>query len=377
MSTNAAPRDDRRHRPLNPAAEDSRHAAQGASERSRSADLDQVTLAYGPDPVLEDLDLHVPNGALMVLVGPSGCGKTSCLRLLAGLEEPRSGRILLGGHDVTRVPARDRHIAMVFQNYALYPHMDVRRNVAFGLDLQARHDRAGTARRDADRQRVTEVLELLELQGLEDRRPGQLSGGQQQRVALARAIVREPHLFLMDEPLSNLDAQLRVRMRQEIVRLHQQLRTTLVYVTHDQVEALSMATRLAVMDQGRVEQVGTPQEVHDTPDTTFVAAFIGSPAMSLVAADQGRTVGWRPSRARLADPDDDRHTAAVGLRRAGHVEAVELLGEEELVTIAGPWGRATALRHRTGQGPVTGDRLAIEVAPEDLHTFNRHGRRTP
>jgi multiple sugar transport system ATP-binding protein len=223
------------------------------------------------------LDLEIRDGEFMVLVGPSGCGKTTALRMVAGLEEVTSGTIRIGDRAVNDLAPRDRDIAMVFQNYALYPHMTVFENMAFGLKLRK------VGKREV-RRRVEEAAELLAISELLGRRPRQLSGGQRQRVAMGRAIVREPAAFLMDEPLSNLDAKLRVQMRTEIGRLHQRLRTTTIYVTHDQTEAMTMADRVAVMRQGTLQQVDTPQVLYESPVNLFVAGFIGSPPMNLVAA---------------------------------------------------------------------------------------------
>ncbi len=236
---------------------------------------DHVSKRFGTTSALKDFTLDIPDQEFLVLVGPSGCGKSTALRLLAGLEEATSGRISIGGRVVNGVPSRDRDIAMVFQSYALYPHMTVFDNIAFGLQLRK------MPKGDIDR-RVKQAAEILGITPLLKRKPGQLSGGQRQRVALGRAIVREPAVFLLDEPLSNLDAKLRVHMRAEISKLHQRLHTTFVYVTHDQVEAMTMATRIAVMNLGIIQQVGSPQELYDWPANRFVAGFIGSPAMNFV-----------------------------------------------------------------------------------------------
>jgi multiple sugar transport system ATP-binding protein len=224
---------------------------------------------------VDDVSLEIDAGEFMVLVGPSGCGKTSLLRLIAGLEEATSGRILIGGRDVTDFAPRKRDVAMVFQSYALYPHMSVRQNLGYGLKVRR------TAKADI-RRRVEEVARMLRLEELLDRRPAQLSGGQRQRVAMGRAVIREPRAFLMDEPLSNLDAKLRVSMRAELSALHGRLGTTTIYVTHDQVEAMTLGQRVAVMRDGRIQQVDTPQGLYRSPRNLFVAAFIGSPAMNLV-----------------------------------------------------------------------------------------------
>jgi multiple sugar transport system ATP-binding protein len=239
--------------------------------------FESVIKEYNGSPVVRDFSLDVPDREFLVLVGPSGCGKSTILRLLAGLEVLTSGRIYIGDRLVNDVPSRDRDIAMVFQSYALYPHMTVRDNLAFGLSLRK------TPRTELDA-RVREASSLLDIEALLDRKPGQLSGGQRQRVALGRAMVRQPAVFLLDEPLSNLDAQLRVHTRAEITKLHQRLGTTFIYVTHDQVEAMTMAQRIAVMRDGALQQAGTPQEVYEHPRNAFVAAFIGSPAMNQLDA---------------------------------------------------------------------------------------------
>jgi sn-glycerol 3-phosphate transport system ATP-binding protein len=246
--------------------------------RSRAASIafDRVTKEFpGGAVAVADFSLEVAAGEFMILVGPSGCGKTTALRMLAGLDSPTSGEISIGAEVVNDIGPRDRDIAMVFQNYALYPHMSVHRNLAFGLRQRR------TPKPEIER-RVREVSEMLGLETLLGRRPAQLSGGQRQRVAIGRALVREPRAFLLDEPLSNLDARLRVEMRAELKRLHNQFGITTVYVTHDQVEAMTLGHRIAVMSDGRLQQVGTPSEVYDTPSNTYVAAFIGSPSMNLV-----------------------------------------------------------------------------------------------
>jgi multiple sugar transport system ATP-binding protein len=242
-----------------------------------SVTYDHVTKQFGEVKAVNDLKLDIQDKEFLVLVGPSGCGKTTALRLLAGLEEISAGNILIGDRVVNDVAPKDRDIAMVFQSYALYPHMSVYDNMAFGLRLRK------TPKSEIDR-RVKEAAEILGIGGLLDRKPKQLSGGQRQRVALGRAIVREPKVFLMDEPLSNLDAKLRVQTRAEISKLHQRLQTTFIYVTHDQTEAMTMGTRIAVMKDGLLQQLDTPQHLYDYPVNTFVAGFIGSPAMNFFEA---------------------------------------------------------------------------------------------
>jgi multiple sugar transport system ATP-binding protein len=252
--------------------------------------LDRVTKEFDNGFVaIDDVSLTVADGEFLVLVGPSGCGKSTLLRMVAGLEEVTAGTVFIGGRDVTELAPRHRDIAMVFQNYALYPHMDVRRNLAYGLKVRK------TSRDEIDR-RVEEVARLLGLEKLLDRKPAALSGGQRQRVAMGRAIVREPAAFLMDEPLSNLDAKLRVTMRSELSRLHDRLGVTTVYVTHDQIEAMTLGQRVAVLRDGVIQQVDSPQALYARPRNLFVAAFIGSPAMNLVEATvaDGRATfaGW-------------------------------------------------------------------------------------
>nr|MDP9120720.1 sn-glycerol-3-phosphate ABC transporter ATP-binding protein UgpC [Acidobacteriota bacterium] len=251
-----------------------------------------VSKSYGPVTIIDHLDLDIADHEFMVLVGPSGCGKSTALRMIAGLEEISHGSIEIGGRKVNDVPPKDRDIAMVFQSYALYPHMTVRENLQFGLEI--RKTPAGEMRRLVD-----EAAQILGLAEYLDRKPRQLSGGQRQRVALGRAIVRKPAVFLFDEPLSNLDAKLRVQMRAEISKLQKSLRTTTVYVTHDQVEAMTMGHRIAVMRSGRLQQVGTPLEVYERPANLFVADFIGTPPMSFLPAtltDAATTLtggGWK------------------------------------------------------------------------------------
>jgi len=238
---------------------------------------EHVTKKFGDFTALNDLDITIEDKEFLVLVGPSGCGKTTALRCLAGLEEISLGRILIGNQVVNDVPPKDRDIAMVFQSYALYPHMTVFDNMAFGLKLRK-------VPKDEIKRRVEEAAQILGIEGLLKRKPRELSGGQRQRVAVGRAIVREPKVFLFDEPLSNLDAKLRVQTRSEISKLHQRLQTTFIYVTHDQVEAMTMATRIAVMNKGILQQLDTPQHLYDQPSNLFVAGFIGSPAMNFFPA---------------------------------------------------------------------------------------------
>ena len=240
-------------------------------------DIRNVTKSYGPVQVLHRIDIAVEEGEFLVLVGPSGCGKSTLLNMIAGLEGISGGEIAIKNRVVNGVHPSKRNIAMVFQSYALYPNMTVGQNMTFGLEMH------GVPKPERDRA-LADVAKLLQIETLLDRKPGQLSGGQRQRVAMGRALVRNPDVFLFDEPLSNLDAKLRVDMRTEIKKLHQKLRTTIVYVTHDQIEALTLSTRIAVMNKGHVQQLGTPKEIYDTPSNLFVATFMGSPSMNIVPA---------------------------------------------------------------------------------------------
>ena len=249
-----------------------------------SVTYEHVTKEFGEVVAVNDLDIKIEDKEFLVLVGPSGCGKTTALRLLAGLEEITQGTIYIGDRVVNDVPPKDRDIAMVFQSYALYPHMSVYDNMAFGLKLRK-------TPKDEIKRRVQEAAEILGIEALLDRKPRQLSGGQRQRVAVGRAIVREPKVFLFDEPLSNLDAKLRVQTRAEISKLHARLATTFIYVTHDQTEAMTMASRIAVIDSGLLQQLDTPQNLYDSPANVFVAGFIGSPAMNFFNAKVDRSDG--------------------------------------------------------------------------------------
>jgi multiple sugar transport system ATP-binding protein len=290
-----------------------------------SVTYDHTTKEFGDTKAVNDLMLEIPDGEFMVLVGPSGCGKSTALRMLAGLERVTSGRILIGDRVVNNVAPQHRDIAMVFQSYALYPHMTVYDNLAFGLRNQK------VPRSDIDR-RVRRAAEILDLDPLLKRKPKQLSGGQRQRVALGRAIVREPVAFLMDEPLSNLDAKLRVQTRAEILKLQNELGTTTIYVTHDQVEAMTMGDRIAVMSDGVLQQIGSPEDVYTNPGNMFVAGFIGSPAMNFVPASalmgagggQDRIAGFRPEHIDVGDGRTD------SIPFTARVEVVEYLGDEQL-----------------------------------------------
>jgi ABC-type sugar transport system ATPase subunit len=289
-----------------------------------SVTYDNVTKVFDGTAAVKDFSLGITDGEFVVLVGPSGCGKSTALRMLAGLEDVTDGAILIGERVVNNLAPAARDVAMVFQSYALYPHMTVYDNLAFGLRNQ------GVPKKEID-QRVRRAAEILQMTELLKRKPKQLSGGQRQRVALGRAIVREPAAFLMDEPLSNLDAKLRVETRAEILRLQERLGTTTIYVTHDQVEAMTMGDRIAVMRLGVLQQVGTPEDLYRRPRNMFVAGFIGSPAMNLVPApviDGGggnRVIGFRPEHVRPGSPGGD------ALQFTARIDVVEYLGDEQLV----------------------------------------------
>jgi multiple sugar transport system ATP-binding protein len=325
----------------------------------------------GARPALDDLSLAVEAGEFLVLLGPSGCGKTTALRCIAGLEQPTAGDILIADRRVNDVPPRDRDVAMVFQNYALYPHLTVRENIGFPLRMR----RLATVE---VRRRVDEAAAVLGLAALLDRRPGQLSGGERQRAALGRAIVRQPKVFLFDEPLSNLDAKLRSEMRAELMALHRRLGATMLYVTHDQVEAMTMGRRIAVLKDGRLQQVGTPRAIYAEPANAFVAGFIGTPGMNLVSGERGagsgeqagareggragERLGFRPEDAKLGPAEGDEW--------AGTVHLVEPLGAETLVHVRLDGGETAIVRVREGEPPLADARVGLLVDADRLHRFD-------
>ncbi|WP_307849608.1 ABC transporter ATP-binding protein [Qaidamihabitans albus] len=342
--------------------------------------LEGLTRRFGAVTAVDDVWLDVADREFLVLLGPSGCGKSTLLRMIAGLLPPSQGRVLLGGTDITHVPPQRRDLAMVFQSYALYPHLSVARNIGFPL-------RARKWSRTDIKAKVAAVAATLELTELLDRRPKELSGGQRQRVALGRALVRDPGAFLMDEPLSNLDAKLRATTRSEISELHSRLGATVVYVTHDQVEAMTMATRIALLDGGRLEQLGTPSEVYDEPASVFVARFLGSPAMNIVEAtvrsacgtlaahgpelevplgidadvpERPVLLGVRPEHLTLTTADrGDLHAVVTAVENLGSEEVAHCLAGQSRVSVRGP----------RPLGVAVGDRVHLAAQPRYLHLF--------
>ncbi len=351
--------------------------------------IDKLNKNYGATRVLVDINLGIDNGEFVVLVGPSGCGKSTLLRMIAGLDGPTSGDIYIGDRLVNALAPAERKIAMVFQSYALYPHMDVRKNMTFGLKF------TGVAPAERER-RVAEAARMLRLDELLARYPRDLSGGQRQRVAIGRAIVREPDVFLFDEPLSNLDAALRVSTRVEIARLHRLLGATIVYVTHDQIEAMTLADRIVVMNQGHIEQTGKALDLYYAPANLFVAGFIGSPAMNFFpseveAADGGGariggvgfaplvlpgaslhrgdkvTVGVRPEHLRISDQG--------AFAASGMVELIERLGEQSIAHIRRADDKMLVAEVRGRDTPQPGQTIALHAALQDIHVFDASGRR--
>jgi multiple sugar transport system ATP-binding protein len=345
-----------------------------------------VEKAFGPLRVIHGINVDIADGEFVVLVGPSGCGKSTLLRMLAGLEQISAGTISIGGRVVNNLPPKERDVAMVFQNYALYPHMTVYDNMAFSLKL-----------RNADAklidERVQKAASILNLGDYLKRYPRQLSGGQRQRVAMGRAIVRDPQVFLFDEPLSNLDAKLRVQMRTEIKALHQRLKTTTVYVTHDQIEAMTMADRIVVMHDGNVEQIGTPLDLYDHPANTFVAGFIGSPAMNFLpgvlrngaGGPRIETSGGQAIRLPTPGAGEDGQRVVLGIRP----EHLSLGGGDGIagrVTVLEPTGAETQIFVDTPAGPVTavvserydfapGTAVILKPRPDAIHLFDAQSGR--
>ena len=349
--------------------------------------LEGVSKNFGAVNVIKGVSLKIGEGEFVVFVGPSGCGKSTLLRMIAGFESITAGDILIAGKRVNDVAARDRGIAMVFQNYALYPHMTARQNMAFGLR------NIGTPKAEID-ERIARAAGILQLEPYLDRKPNALSGGQRQRVAIGRAIMREPDVFLFDEPLSNLDAALRVSMRTEIAKLHHRLGATMIYVTHDQTEAMTMADRIVVLRDGRIEQVGAPIDLYRRPVNTFVAGFLGAPRINLIPATVTAVTG---GNVELSGPGDARisATAAPGRAKAGDaltlglrpeivtpaddgplqgtVEVVEQLGAMQLVYATLPDGTGIVAEARDGNAPALGSTARFRVAPGIRHIFDTNG----
>jgi multiple sugar transport system ATP-binding protein len=325
--------------------------------------LRNVRKAFGDAVIIPGADLEIGHGEFVVFVGPSGCGKSTLLRLIAGLEDLTAGEIFIDGQNVSDVPPSKRGLSMVFQSYALYPHMSVRNNIAFGLKM------AGMPKDEIDA-KVTKAAATLNLTEYLDRKPRQLSGGQRQRVAIGRAIVRQPKGFLFDEPLSNLDAALRVNMRVEIMQLHQDLGATMIYVTHDQVEAMTMADRIVVLNRGVIEQVGSPLELYHRPDSVFVAGFIGSPKMNLMtgavaAKHKVQTIGVRPEHMAIVPSSGDLN---------GTILLTEHLGSDSFLHVDG--GEAGRLTVRAS-GDFTGkpgDKVSLKFDPDRIHRFDANGK---
>ncbi|PKQ11718.1 MAG: sugar ABC transporter ATP-binding protein [Alphaproteobacteria bacterium HGW-Alphaproteobacteria-1] len=331
-----------------------------------TVELRGVSKSFGQQGAVHDIDLNVEHGEFMVLVGPSGCGKSTTLRMVAGLEEITSGRLFIDGRDVTDAPPQKRDIAMVFQSYALYPHMTAYRNMAFGLI------KATTLSKAEIEARVREAAAILDITDLLDRRPKELSGGERQRVAIGRALVRQPKVFLFDEPLSNLDAKLRSRMRGELKRLHQELGMTVIYVTHDQIEAMTLGTRVAMMSKGRLQQVGAPMELYMKPANTFVAAFIGSPEMALLPCrtEAGGRLVHAAFHSGIELGRDLPREVILGLRpeevslsrtgmASGRVERTELIGAEALVEVILADDRMT-VKCAVSEAPARGETVALD-----------------
>ncbi len=334
--------------------------------------LRDLRKSYGDVEIVHGVDLDVEDGEFVVFVGPSGCGKSTLLRMIAGLEDISAGSVEIAGHNVNDIAPSKRGVSMVFQTYALYPHLSVYGNMAFGLK------QAKTPKEEIDR-RVREAAEALQIDELLERRPRHLSGGQRQRVAIGRAIVRDPEIFLFDEPLSNLDAALRVQTRLEIARLHRRLRSTMIYVTHDQVEAMTLADRIVVLQDGRIEQVGTPIELYDSPANAFVARFIGSPKMNFFEPDSlakphlkvsspGATLGIRPEHLQPADTGQ----ALI----EGRLELVEELGEYVLVHLIGEKGNDFVAKLESKPNAAPGETLGFVAESRRMHFFDHDsGRR--
>ena len=322
----------------------------------------KVTKAFDKVKVIEDLDLVIPDGKFTVLVGASGCGKTTLLRMIAGIGPATSGQVLLDGKDITDMAPGKRDIAMVFQNYAIYPTMSVRENIEFGL-------KNNKVPKEERLRRITEVAASVGLTEYLDRKPSTLSGGQRQRIALARAMVKQPKVFLMDEPLSNLDAKLRASMRTELIELHERLKTTFVYVTHDQVEAMAMADMIVLMDKGKIMQQGAPEDVYRDPNNIFAAQFIGTPSMNIYPlGENGVRIGFRPEKAMLS-----REPGNEALTRKCEVLTREMLGSETIYKVQ--MGELGLMVKSTDETFHIGDHCYLSVKAKHMHFFDQNGDR--
>ena len=329
--------------------------------------LNDVIKKYGETQVIHGIDLEIEDGEFCVFVGPSGCGKSTLLRMVAGLEETTAGRIDIGDRDVTRLDPSDRGVAMVFQTYALYPHMTVKENMGFGLRMN-KHPKAEINEKVAEASRILKLDEYL------DRKPSALSGGQRQRVSIGRAIVRGPDVFLFDEPLSNLDAELRVEMRVEIARLHKEIGATMIYVTHDQVEAMTLADRIVVLDAGHIAQVGTPRELYQRPANLFVAQFIGSPRMNVMPAGHVSLAGIAAGIKDVGIRPEHIEMVAEGAGDLdGTVDVLEYLGADTFVVMqCGDAGQVT-VRLLGDSDLKPGDRAGLRFPSESVHCFDEQG----
>src|SRR6218665_1149602 len=347
-------------------------------------EIQSLTKSFGDTRVIKGVDLRIEDREFCVFLGPSGCGKSTLLRLIAGLEEASSGEILLDGQAITDLPPAKRHLAMVFQSYALYPHMTIRENMSFSLKLAKADNKLID-------EKVGRAARILELEPLLDRKPGALSGGQRQRVAIGRAIVREPRIFLFDEPLSNLDASLRVQMRLEIARLHQELKATMIYVTHDQVEAMTLADKVVIFNAGNIEQAGAPQELYRRPANRFVAGFLGMPQMAFLDATRTGSTLTLANGSAIAQPPGlsavtEGSRVTVGVRPEqlalgqagqgtldGRVEMIERLGSEAYAYLSVPQLGRVTVRCDGDVGSIEGTTVSVVLNPERIHVFDANG----
>jgi sn-glycerol 3-phosphate transport system ATP-binding protein len=323
--------------------------------------INHIKKSFHSNEILKGIDVEIPDGSFTILLGPSGCGKSTLLRIIAGLEEPTSGSLLINEEDVTFEEPKDRNIAMVFQNYALYPHMTVYKNIEYGLKIKK-------VPKQEREEVIRNVLKMVELTDHANKRPAQLSGGQRQRVALARAIVKRPHAFLMDEPLSNLDAKLRNQMRQELIELHQQLKTTFLYVTHDQVEAMSMGSYIIIMNHGEIMQQGTPKEIYTNPANLFVAQFIGAPPTNIIELDD-MYLGIRPEDISIVDTNQNDSDVII----PGKILATEQLGGETIYRVKTNIGNLN-VRTQSCWDEIS-ENVNVHFSFDKLMVFNKEGNR--